>query len=79
MSNGSQPVMQNAVIDITVPKLEIYRSTNKYQRQKFPMIYSGFFSTGDHTINFTEKNCGGMYMLKCEFKNIVRRHKICLK
>ena len=75
------PVMQSAVIDITVPaggNMQI--DLLNINGQKISNIYSGFLSKGDHTINFTKKNLPpGMYMLKVNSKISSGAIKIVVK
>jgi hypothetical protein len=75
------PVLQNAVIDITVPEGgNIQIDLLNINGQKISNLYSGFLSKGDHTINFTKKNLPvGMYMLKVNSKISSGAIKIVVK
>jgi hypothetical protein len=75
------PVLQNAVIDITVPEGgNIQIDLLNINGQKIANLYSGFLSKGDHTINFTKKNLPvGMYMLKVNSKISSGAIKIVVK
>jgi len=75
------PVLQNAVIDITVPEAgNLQVDLLNISGQKISNIYSGFLSKGDHIINFTKKNLpAGMYMLKVNSKISSGAIKIVVK
>ena len=75
------PVLQNAVIDISVPEAgNMQIDLLNINGQKISSIYSGFLSKGDHTINFTKKNLpAGMYMVKVNSKISSGAIKIVVK
>jgi hypothetical protein len=75
------PVLQNAVIDITVPEAgNMQIDLLNINGQKISNIYSGFLLKGDHTVNFTKKNLpAGMYMLKVNSKISSGAIKIVVK
>jgi len=78
----SNPVFQNATIDITVPEtgnvgIDLLNMTG----QKLENIYSGFLSKGTHMINFNnDKNLpAGIYIIKLDTKTGSGAIKIVLK
>jgi len=75
------PVLQNAIIDITIPEAgNLQLDLLNISGQKISNIYSGFLSKGDHTINFTKKNLpAGVYMLKVNSKISSGSIKIVVK
>jgi 1,4-alpha-glucan branching enzyme len=75
------PVLESAVIDLTVPEAgNMQINLLNIQGQKVCDIYSGFLSKGEHTINFTKKNLpGGVYMLKVNSKISTGAIKIVVK
>ena len=75
------PVLQNAIIDVTVPEAgNLQLDLLNISGQKMSNIYSGFLSKGDHTIDFTKKNLpAGVYMLKVNSKISSGSIKIVVK